>query len=268
MRSLLVVLTIAGLTAGASAGATPWQQLAPDVSARLISSDVRGADGRTGIALQIDMPQSTKTYWKIPGETGIAPILEVSDGTIEPLWPYPKVDTKEGFVDFAYYGPLVLPMLLSPGSRNEVRLSITLGICSDICVPASAEFALPLKLDTPDAGQGLRIRQAMADVPLPWTGQPEPIGAVRWSAAENALLVELNPEIADPGSVIAAVENDTLSFGAPQKSREANLVVLPLLGNNIAEGKTPETVSLIFMTARGPYEVQRHVQVTEGTAQR
>jgi len=268
MRMLLVVFTLPGLAAPAFAGETPWQQLAPEVSARLISSDAPDAAGGTMIALQLDMPQTTKTYWKIPGETGIAPVLTAAEGRIEPLWPYPTLDTRDGFVDFAYYGPVVLPMRFEAGSSRSVQLSVTLGICSDICVPASAMFSLPLDRDRPDPGQGLRIRQAMADVPRPWTGEPEPVGDVTWNAADNSLAVELDSTIADPGSVIAVVDNGLLTSGAPQKSREANLVVLPLLGNNIADGKTPASVSLIFTTARGPYEVQRHSGVAKSTTQR
>lgn len=264
-HSLLILLASA---LPAFAGETPWQAMAPGVSARLISSDVLGSDGRTMIALQLDMSAGTKTYWKVPGESGIPTEISPAPRSAAPeiFWPYPKVDRGNGVVDFAYYGPLVLPMAVSGGEGQVLGLTASMGICSDICVPASASFSLPLQFARPDTGQGLRIRQAMADVPLPWTAPGAPIGEVRWNPAGDGLLVSLADNRADPLSLIASAADDGLSFGAPQKSPEPNLVLLPLLGNNTRSGTGPRNISLIFMTAEGPYEVKRRVIVASGAA--
>ena len=50
--------------------------VAPDVRVRLIASEQLRADHTTLAAIEIDMPASTKTYWRVPGETGIPTELE------------------------------------------------------------------------------------------------------------------------------------------------------------------------------------------------
>ena len=62
----------------------------------------------------------------------------------------------------------------------------------------------------------------------------------------------------DPASLIADVEGGAQLFGAPQKSPDTNLVLLPLLGGG-SEGLVGKPVELTFMTDRGPFAVSRQV---------
>ena len=68
--------------APACAGATAWQELAPGVKLRLVASDTLSADGTTLAALELDMPAGTKTYWRVPGESGIP--TELDDRPVRP----------------------------------------------------------------------------------------------------------------------------------------------------------------------------------------
>ena len=135
----------------AIAAETPWQEIAPGAKVRLVSSDVLKPDGTTMVALEIDMPEATNTYWRVPGETGIPTEFDftASSGVTghEVLWPFPLIETKTGYVDFVYRGPTVLPVELKlDGKTADIRLGIVMGVCSDICVPVTATFQLPLSL--------------------------------------------------------------------------------------------------------------------------
>lgn len=260
---VLALLLMASLGSVAHAGETPWQDLAPGTKARLISSDVLNADGTTSVGLEIDMPTSSNTYWRVPGETGIPTVLDFagSSGVAshEMVWPYPTLETKTGYVDFVYRGPVVLPVKLKlDGQQADLKVGVTMGICSDVCVPVMASFELPLSFAAPDRSQGLRIQQALAFTPIDWDGAGDPIPAVSYDPTTDALAVSIGPEV-DPASLIADAGLDGQLFGAPQKSPETNLVLLPLLGGDQGRGVEGKPVRLTFMTEMGPFSVERQV---------
>jgi DsbC/DsbD-like thiol-disulfide interchange protein len=219
------------------------------------------------IGLEIDMPNDTKTYWRIPGETGIPTEvrLEGSTGitghTIH--WPYPTIDTAQGFLDFAYFGPTVLPVELAvEGQAAMIDMQVTLGVCSDICVPAHAEFSLPLDFGKPDQGQSIRIGQALAETPIPWNEPGEPIGNVWFDSASNTLAVAIVGSEIDTASVIADMGDPAIIFGAPQKSPDGRTVFLPLLGSSSGAELEGKPVRLTFMTGMGPFETERRIATT------
>lgn len=263
MRALALLALIL-LTLPAAAAETPWQEIAPGVRLRMISSDVLKADGTTMVALELDMPANTKTYWRVPGESGIATEIDtggssgVADDRI--LWPYPRIEVAGGLTDFVYRGPTVLPVELKlNGGQADFRASVVMGVCSDVCVPAMANFTLPLDFDKPDRGQGLRIAQAVALTPQHWSEPRAPLGAVAWNPAAKAISVRLSDPRVDPLSLIADASSSGQLFGAPQKSPDGSAVLLPLLGGADTAAVEGKPVSLTFMTEMGPFSLSTTV---------
>lgn len=265
------LLLIPMLLTPAAAAETPWQEVAPGARVRLISSDVLKPDGSTMVALEIDMPQTTNTYWRVPGETGIPTEFDfaASNGVSghEVLWPFPLIETKSGYVDFVYRGPTVLPVELKlDGKAADIKVGIVMGVCSDICVPVTASFALPLNFTAPDRAQGLRIAQALALIPTPWDDPRDPIAWVGYDNAAGALAVRIDDSKVDPQSVIADTGQAGQLFGAPQKSPDGKLVLLPLLGGESSRGVEGMPVRLTFMTEMGPFSVERRISSAGSTA--
>lgn len=126
-------------------------------------------------------------------------------------------------------------------------------------MPAQARFSLPLADPEPDAPNGLRIRQALALAPVPWDGAKPPLGVVRYRAAERMLAVELADPGLDPASLIVATASGEPLFGAPQKSPEPHLVLIPILDKEGPIGLESQDVQLTFMTDMGAFEVTRTV---------
>lgn len=273
MRSpVLLALALTCSFSPAFAGATDWQELAPGTRLRLIASESRTADGKTLVALELEMPSSTKTYWRVPGESGIPTemSLQGSDGVTGHrfIWPYPIVEQQDGLTDFVYRGPTVIPIELEVGSGTAlVEASVIMGVCSDICIPATAAFSLPLDFSRPDPGQNLRIIQALALAPIPWDGADEPVGQIALDAALGVLEVPIDETEVDPSSVIADASESGHLLGAPQKSPEGGLVALPLIGGDDAARLEGQPVRLIFMTRDGPYEVLRRVEASTSGGQ-
>ena len=255
------------LAAPVMAAETPWQSVAPGVSMRLVSAGVVKADGTALLGVELDMPADTKTYWRTPGETGLPTELDFSGSTgiasSQILWPYPQRDHDERYADYVYYGPTLLPIELKlDAATAQIELSIVMGVCSEICVPAQARFSLPVD-GLKDMPNGVRIRQAVALAPIPWEDDPQPIGTVEYRADEQALAVWLSAPDIDPESLIAVTADGAALFGVPQKSPEPNLVLIPVLGKTAEIDLESRSVQLTFTTAMGAYEVTRSVETAD-----
>ena len=258
MLRSLAVITVTLLASPAFAGATDWQEIAPGVKARLISSDAL-VDGVTLAGLELDMPEDTNTYWRIPGETGIPTEFDfgASSGVTEPMihWPYPEIDRSRGYMDYAYYGPVVLPFEFETEAGGAVLdVGVTLGICSDICVPTTASFTLPLSFAVPDAAQSIRLDQAMAQTPILWDQPGRPFGTVEAGLDGSLHLLSPDPSI-DPASVIADVGDPAILFETPQKSPDGAIWTLKPLGGAAKAELEGSSVQLTFETPNGPYAV-------------
>lgn len=272
MRVFSVACLSFALCQPALAGETPWQELAPGVSMRLISGGAVSASGRAQLAIELDMPDNSKTYWRVPGETGLPTELDFTGSSgIGPHvvhWPYPQRSITGGYLDYVYYGHTVLPLEIEVEDHaGQVELSVMLGICSDICVPAQAHFSLPLVDGKPDSANNLRIRQALAEVPIVWDQANEPVGRVALASDGDAIAVDgVASEIAADSLIAATAEGFPL-FGAPQKSPQSDLVLLPILGKTDNSALIGKDVELTFMTDLGAYTVSRTIEA-DGDASR
>jgi len=273
MRTLccFLVALIVTLPAAARAEATPWQEIAPGTKLRLISSDVREKDGSTLVGLEVDLAPDTKTYWRVPGETGIPLRLDFSGSTgisgHQVLWPMPQREVVGGFVDHVYYDTVTIPIRLQTGTDTpSIALGLVMGVCSDICVPVDARLALDPELGDRDAGNHLRLQQALSAVPAPWDGAAGVIGDVRADGETGALTFELDTSRIDAGSMIAATADPGIVFGPPQNGPTNDSITMEWLGWGKPARLVGRDVSLVFEGPGGAFVVTRTVQGVEQRA--
>lgn len=126
-------------------------------------------------ALELLLEPGWKTYWRSPGDTGIAPSFdwEASDniGSVQFHWPAPEVIDSGGSRSFGFHESLVLPFEVVPADKEKpVTLAATVdfGLCENICVPAMLSLTAPPAEDQPD----LTIQAALAAQPQDSTDQP------------------------------------------------------------------------------------------------
>jgi len=259
MLRAVLCLSVTLAAGPALAGATAWQEISPGVKARLISSDAM-TNGTTLAGLELDMPQTTNTYWRIPGESGIPTEFDFagSSGIADPIvhWPFPEIANAAGYQDYVYRGPVVFPIALK-SNGGTLDVAVTLGVCSDVCVPARASFSLPVGGGKADPAQSIRLDQAEATTPIPWDRAGDPVGAVS-EASDGLVLANLDASI-DPRTLIADVGDPSILFETPQKSPEGSLWTLKLLGGARGTKLEGRSVQLTFMTPNGPYVVSRKV---------
>lgn len=131
----------------------------------------RTAEGTVMAALHLELAQGWKTYWRIPGEAGIAPRLDWSRSqnvqAVTEHWPLPIVFDQSGFQSIGYAGELVLPLEFHPeraGRPMAVHGEITIGVCRETCVPVDLSLSIALR------GEGAHdpmIAAALAQGPRP-----------------------------------------------------------------------------------------------------
>ena len=112
----------------------------------------RQSDGIHIAAINIKLEDGWKTYWRVPGIGGIAPILNWEKSknikNISQIWPTPNIYNEYGLQTIGYKDELLLPLQIQPIDKKQpIHLSITIdfGICSDVCVPiqTAVEERLP-----------------------------------------------------------------------------------------------------------------------------
>ncbi len=267
MKSAPLFIAILILAVPAQAIETDWVGVAPDVSVRMISSDRVSEDGAVWMGLEVDMPASTKTYWRIPGESGIPLTIDTAGSQgireLEVAWPYPRRETAGGYLDHAFYGHVVIPFQVwVKGDSPQLVADVMMGVCSDICVPVNARFELTPDLDAPDSASGLRIRQALATVPLPHDGEGL-LGDAAFDPQDGTITVALDDPQFDPASMIAEIAGSNLLFGEPETASDGTSLSFPLLGRVDVEGITDPQARFTFDTPDGPFEILRPLDLGE-----
>ncbi len=119
--------------------------------------------------LQLTLAPGWKTYWRSPGEAGIPPLFNWSGSqnlkSVRVHWPTPAVFQTNGIQSIGYHDAVTLPLevtALDPTKPVRLHASVELGICKDICLPASIDLTADLNgPGAPDAS----IQKALAAQP-------------------------------------------------------------------------------------------------------
>jgi DsbC/DsbD-like thiol-disulfide interchange protein len=119
--------------------------------------------------LQLTLTPGWKTYWRSPGEAGIPPLFNWSGSenlkSVRVHWPTPAVFHTNGLQSIGYHDQVTLPLeviALDPAKRVRLHAVVDLGVCKDICLPASLDLTADLNgPGVPDA----IIQKALAAQP-------------------------------------------------------------------------------------------------------
>ncbi len=102
-------------------------------------------------ALKVALAPGWKTYWRVGGETGIAPRFDWTGstnlGNVTYHWPRPDILWADGMQIIGYKNELVLPIEITPQADQgdiSAALSVEIGVCRDVCIPVSMEVTANL----------------------------------------------------------------------------------------------------------------------------
>jgi DsbC/DsbD-like thiol-disulfide interchange protein len=179
------VFAAAGLAqerVGQQAGATAWADLHAG-RARLVSGPAKAAGASYLAGVEIVLAEGWKTYWRMPGDAGVPPVFDwtgsANVASVKVLYPAPKRMAEAGGQVIAYKGSVLFPVEVTPqepGKPVGLKLTLELGICREICIPATANFDLAIVPGQPGPAAP-QIAAALAQVPRPHAarrpGDPE-----------------------------------------------------------------------------------------------
>jgi DsbC/DsbD-like thiol-disulfide interchange protein len=142
-------------------------------AARLFQAST--ADGLWTAGLEITLAPGWKTYWRIPGESGVPPQLDWSASvnlkSITMEWPAPLRYHDAAGESIGYADRVVFPLRIEPGDNAQpvdIKLKLFYAVCKDICIPAEANptlrFSPMPNSSSPDAAL---LESFVARIPAP-----------------------------------------------------------------------------------------------------
>lgn len=161
-RLLLLLLCCANLAHAADSG---WLRNAQNSHAevRLRSA---GQGNHQQLLLDIRLQPGWKTYWRTPGEGGVAPEIrwQTPDVKAQWYWPTPSRFDVSGLTTQGYKGDITLPIAVTNVVSDTLAGTLTLSTCSDVCILTD----FPFRLDLTQAADGDFSRdyaQALGQIP-------------------------------------------------------------------------------------------------------
>ncbi|MGO2570390.1 MAG: protein-disulfide reductase DsbD family protein [Serratia proteamaculans] len=124
-------------------------------------------NGETRLLLGIELQKGWKTYWRSPGEGGIAPAI-TWQGNPPPAtwyWPTPQRFDVAGISTQGYHDRVELPMVMKGAVPRQLAGTLTLSTCSNVCILTDYPFSLDLGAPS-DAQFTHDFAQAMGQVPI------------------------------------------------------------------------------------------------------
>jgi DsbC/DsbD-like thiol-disulfide interchange protein len=215
--SLIFVLTVPEYASAAS-GALPR------ATVRLLPAPLNQGTGIVGV--EIAMEAGVKTYWRMPGDSGLPPIFNWSTSdnlkTARVEWPLPERIADPAGSVLGYHDTVVFPVsieAIDPSKPVRLSLALDYAVCGEVCVPLKAEVeamldAKPVDPTITDAIEHFRARVPAASV-LGGPTKPALIGIT--PAGPDQLTVSTDTPVHD----LIIEGPDGWYFGDATPSREA-----------------------------------------------
>ncbi|HYM99220.1 MAG TPA: protein-disulfide reductase DsbD domain-containing protein [Aestuariivirgaceae bacterium] len=141
---LAIFLTLAAVFPPAEASSTAS---ADRSAARLFQAST--SDGAWTAGIEIKLADGWKTYWRIPGDSGVPPQFDWSKSTnlksVTIGWPAPRRYHDAAGETIGYTTRVVFPLHIEPvdsAKPVDAVVSLFYAVCKDICIPVETDLAL------------------------------------------------------------------------------------------------------------------------------
>ena len=158
---LLLLLACVGTAHAADTG---WLTSPQNDHAKIRFQAERGQDRLYGL-LTVELQSGWKTYWRSPGEGGVAPEIHWKNGEkAQWYWPVPSRFDISGLTTQGYHNRVVIPMIITGNPGDVLDGTLTLSTCSNVCL--LTDYPLHLDFNQPVDGQFQdAFEQAMRTIP-------------------------------------------------------------------------------------------------------
>ncbi|WP_026258448.1 protein-disulfide reductase DsbD family protein [Endozoicomonas elysicola] len=198
----ILLLSFLPFMASASEVSTGWltDPKHPPLSVRLMLTGETDPQAKTveGL-LEVQLDGDWKTYWRSPGEGGVAPSLDWSKSEnlnqVEWHWPIPGRYAFMGVETLGYKDRVVFPLTIHVNNMQEPVWflgTLTMPSCTNICVLNDYELSLTFQPDQLDLSeQALHLyNQGISQVPRP-SNTVEVMGAF-WDQAKEIAIFQIS----------------------------------------------------------------------------
>lgn len=154
-------LSCIGITHAADTG---WQVSPQNDHARIRFQAERDQNRIQGL-LTVELKPGWKTYWRSPGEGGVAPKISWPEGVTDSWsWPVPSRFDISGMTTQGYHDKVTIPIVLDGVKGDALDGTLTLSTCSNVCL--LTDYPLHLDFNQPvDAGFRDAFDHAMRSIP-------------------------------------------------------------------------------------------------------
>lgn len=143
-RRLLVCLAFLWLPVSWAAD-SGWLRAADNDHASVRLRAQPAEAGGTHLLLDVALEKGWKTYWRSPGEGGIAPsIAWQTPLPVQWYWPTPQRFDVAGIATQGYQGNVTFPLVVKGKMPDTLSGVLTLSTCSDVCILTDYPFSLDL----------------------------------------------------------------------------------------------------------------------------
>ncbi|ABV38154.1 putative suppressor for copper-sensitivity B precursor [Shewanella sediminis HAW-EB3] len=230
----LFALCLILLSSSAFAQSTPWIENPnhPPVKLRLmLTGEFDSVNKTLPAVLEVKLEDDWKTYWRSPGEGGIAPGIKWDKSTnlksVDWSWPVPEHFSLMGLQTWGYKHHVSFPLLLTVNDSDDVaqlRGKVTLSSCTTICVLTDYEVSLdviPSELRA-DSEAMFTYNKAVSKVPQKVeNGVDSPI-LIGWDSGKSKLVVELDAGQWRQPQLLIDGEPDTVFTLTSLKKKESD----------------------------------------------
>lgn len=193
---------------------TGWLRAADNQHASVRLRAQTENSGETSLLLDVALQKGWKTYWRSPGEGGIAPAITWHQ-PLEALWRWPTPERFDvaGITTQGYHGNVSFPITLRGNVPERLGGVLTLSTCSNVCILTDYPFSLDLTAST-GSGFDYDFNRAMGTLPLS-SGLTSALSA-RYASGKLTVTAQRDAGWQQPSLFIDSM--DDIDFGKPSFS--------------------------------------------------
>ncbi len=197
---LLLAFSLLAFSAISLAQSTGWISAPehPPVKLRMMSTGEQNPDNKTIEAvLDIELDGDWKTYWRSPGEGGVAPEWDWSKSSniesVEWHWPIPSYYEQLGVMTLGYKSKVSFPITITLEDITKPAVfdaALTLPSCTNICVIHDYHVNLPIDPSSLQLDEDAMFvfNQGMSRTPM--ESKQVSIEALSWNVQKQQLVAQ------------------------------------------------------------------------------
>jgi DsbC/DsbD-like thiol-disulfide interchange protein len=233
LKIFIVLLASLTLIGNANAASSKWQDLGGG-KARIYAIKDPVTNVVDGV-IEVKLDKGWKTYWRSPGGSGIPPEFNFDGSNAFSLthvtFPVPEWIELNGAAFFGYKDQVSFVFSgMAEDFSTSINLDMLIGVCEEICIPATANMALTSEaLNSSDPQVPIRISLAKSKLPIDGDSRS---GIVDFQLNDDMIIATLlSMGKSDQSRIVIAIDgiwtSDPVEFGKSDNGDFVAAIKLP-----------------------------------------